>query len=162
MTRPIIGEALKTLVAGRDLTRIAAAAMEAILSGAATNAQIAAFLGAPRPPEQGLAPAHATYQAPAGAPRGRGRWETSAVTARRGRAGLVSSASPPPRRRPKVATAPARPRRAARAGLVRGVRGHCPPPRVGLVQPGALQARNPSPQAVRASGGRAGRIPPGS
>ena len=42
MTSPIISEALKTLVERRDLTRIeAAAAMEAIMSGAATNAQIA-------------------------------------------------------------------------------------------------------------------------
>jgi anthranilate phosphoribosyltransferase len=49
MTSPIIGEALKTLVERRDLTRIeAAAAMEAIMSGAATNAQIAAFLTALR------------------------------------------------------------------------------------------------------------------
>ena len=49
MTSPIISEALKTLVERRDLTRIeAAAAMEAIMSGAATNAQIAAFLTALR------------------------------------------------------------------------------------------------------------------
>ena len=49
MTSPIIAEALKTLVERRDLTRIeAAAAMEAIMSGAATNAQIAAFLTALR------------------------------------------------------------------------------------------------------------------
>jgi len=49
MTSPIIAEALKTLVERRDLTRIeAAAAMDAIMSGAATNAQIAAFLMALR------------------------------------------------------------------------------------------------------------------
>src|SRR6266852_173260 len=49
MTSPIITEALRALVDGRDLTRIeAAAAMEAIMSGAATNAQIAAFLTALR------------------------------------------------------------------------------------------------------------------
>ncbi len=49
MTSPIITEAVRTLVDGRDLTRIeAAAAMEAIMSGAATNAQIAAFLTALR------------------------------------------------------------------------------------------------------------------
>ena len=49
MTSPIISEAVKTLVEHRDLTRIeAAAAMEAIMSGAATNAQIAAFLTALR------------------------------------------------------------------------------------------------------------------
>jgi anthranilate phosphoribosyltransferase len=49
MTSPIISEAVKTLVERRDLTRIeAAAAMEAIMSGAATNAQIAAFLTALR------------------------------------------------------------------------------------------------------------------
>ncbi len=49
MTSPIITEALRALVEGRDLTRIeAAAAMEAIMSGAATNAQIAAFLTALR------------------------------------------------------------------------------------------------------------------
>src|SRR5439155_188041 len=42
-------EAVRTLVERRDLTRIeAAAAMEAIMSGAATNAQIAAFLTALR------------------------------------------------------------------------------------------------------------------
>src|SRR5207237_3285182 len=49
MTNPIITEALKTLVERRDLSRIeAAAAMEAIMSGSATNAQIAAFLTALR------------------------------------------------------------------------------------------------------------------
>ena len=49
MTSPIIAEALRTLVDRRDLTRLeAAAAMEAIMSGAATNAQIAAFLTALR------------------------------------------------------------------------------------------------------------------
>src|SRR5881392_1659474 len=49
MTSPIITEAVRTLVERRDLTRIeAAAAMEAIMSGAATNAQIAAFLTALR------------------------------------------------------------------------------------------------------------------
>jgi anthranilate phosphoribosyltransferase len=46
---PIITEALRALVERRDLSRIeAAAAMEAIMSGAATNAQIAAFLTALR------------------------------------------------------------------------------------------------------------------
>ena len=49
MTSPIITEALRTLVDKKDLSRIeAAAAMEAIMSGAATNAQIAAFLTALR------------------------------------------------------------------------------------------------------------------
>jgi anthranilate phosphoribosyltransferase len=49
MTIPIITEAVKTLVERRDLTRMeAAAAMEAIMSGAATNAQIASFLTALR------------------------------------------------------------------------------------------------------------------
>jgi anthranilate phosphoribosyltransferase len=49
MTNPIITEAVRALVDRRDLTRIeAAAAMEAIMSGAATNAQIAAFLTALR------------------------------------------------------------------------------------------------------------------
>ena len=49
MTSPIITEAVRVLVEKRDLTRIeAAAAMEAIMSGAATNAQIAAFLTALR------------------------------------------------------------------------------------------------------------------
>jgi anthranilate phosphoribosyltransferase len=49
MTSPIISEAVRALVDRRDLTRIeAAAAMEAIMSGAATNAQIAAFLTALR------------------------------------------------------------------------------------------------------------------
>jgi anthranilate phosphoribosyltransferase len=46
---PIITEAVRMLVERRDLSRIeAAAAMEAIMSGAATNAQIAAFLTALR------------------------------------------------------------------------------------------------------------------
>ena len=45
MTSPIITEAIRALVDRRDLTRIeAAAAMDAIMSGTATNAQIAAFL----------------------------------------------------------------------------------------------------------------------
>src|SRR5258705_11573760 len=45
MTSPIITEAIRVLVDRRDLTRIeAAAAMEAIMSGAATDAQIARFL----------------------------------------------------------------------------------------------------------------------
>jgi anthranilate phosphoribosyltransferase len=49
MTSPIITEAVRALVDRRDLTRIeAAAAMEAIMSGASTNAQIAAFLTALR------------------------------------------------------------------------------------------------------------------
>src|SRR5437763_5472171 len=49
MTSPIITEAVRALVERRDLSRIeAAAAMEAIMSGAATNAQIAAFLTALR------------------------------------------------------------------------------------------------------------------
>jgi anthranilate phosphoribosyltransferase len=49
MTSPIITEAVRTLVDRRDLTRIeAAAAMEAIMSGGATSAQIAAFLTALR------------------------------------------------------------------------------------------------------------------
>src|SRR6266571_2064536 len=49
MTSPIIIEAIRVLVERRDLTRIeAAAAMEAIMSGAATHAQIAAFLTALR------------------------------------------------------------------------------------------------------------------
>ncbi len=49
MTSPILTEAVRALVERRDLTRIeAAAAMDAIMSGAATNAQIAAFLTALR------------------------------------------------------------------------------------------------------------------
>jgi anthranilate phosphoribosyltransferase len=49
MTSAIITEAVRALVDRRALTRIeAAAAMEAIMSGAATNAQIAAFLTALR------------------------------------------------------------------------------------------------------------------
>ena len=49
MTSPIITEALRALVDRRDLTRLeAAGAMEAIMSGAGTNAQIAAFLTALR------------------------------------------------------------------------------------------------------------------
>ncbi len=49
MTSPIITEAVRILVERRDLSRIeAAAAMEAIMSGAATSAQIAAFLTALR------------------------------------------------------------------------------------------------------------------
>jgi anthranilate phosphoribosyltransferase len=49
MSGPIIIEALRALVERRDLTRIeAAAAMDAIMSGAATHAQIAAFLTALR------------------------------------------------------------------------------------------------------------------
>jgi anthranilate phosphoribosyltransferase len=49
MSSPIITEALRALVEHRDLSRIeAAATMEAIMSGAATNIQIAAFLTALR------------------------------------------------------------------------------------------------------------------
>jgi anthranilate phosphoribosyltransferase len=49
MTSPIITETVRALVERRDLSRIeAAAAMEAIMAGAATNAQIAAFLTALR------------------------------------------------------------------------------------------------------------------
>src|SRR5438105_296087 len=49
MTSPIITEAVRALVDRRDLSRIeAAAAMEAIMSGAATGAQIGAFLTALR------------------------------------------------------------------------------------------------------------------
>ena len=49
MTSAILTEAVRALVDHRDLTRIeAAAAMDAIMSGAATNAQIGAFLTALR------------------------------------------------------------------------------------------------------------------
>jgi anthranilate phosphoribosyltransferase len=49
MTSPIITEAVRVIVERRNLTRIeAAAAMEAIMSGAATDVQIAAFLTALR------------------------------------------------------------------------------------------------------------------
>jgi anthranilate phosphoribosyltransferase len=49
VTSPIIADALRILVERRDLSRIeAAGAMDAIMSGAATNAQIAAFLVALR------------------------------------------------------------------------------------------------------------------
>ena len=49
MTSPIITEAVRALVDRKDLSRIeAAAAMEAIMSGAATDSQIAAFLTALR------------------------------------------------------------------------------------------------------------------
>jgi anthranilate phosphoribosyltransferase len=49
VTSPIITEAVRALADRRDLTRIeAAGAMEAIMSGAATDAQIAAFLTALR------------------------------------------------------------------------------------------------------------------
>ena len=49
MSSPVIIEAIRTLVDRRDLTRLeAAAAMEAIMSGAATHAQVAAFLTALR------------------------------------------------------------------------------------------------------------------
>ena len=49
MTSPIITESVRALVDRRNLTRIeAAAAMEAVMSGAATDAQIAAFLTALR------------------------------------------------------------------------------------------------------------------
>src|SRR5688572_33245992 len=49
MTSPIITEAVRQLVDRKNLSRIeAAAAMEAIMSGGATNAQIAAFLTALR------------------------------------------------------------------------------------------------------------------
>ncbi len=49
MTSPIIADAVRALVERRDLSRVeAAGAMDAIMSGAATNAQIAAFLVALR------------------------------------------------------------------------------------------------------------------
>ncbi len=49
MTSPVITEAVRALVEPRHLTRIeAAAAMDAIMAGSATNAQIAAFLTALR------------------------------------------------------------------------------------------------------------------
>jgi anthranilate phosphoribosyltransferase len=49
MSSPVIVEAIRTLVERRDLTRMeAAAAMEAIMSGGATHAQVAAFLTALR------------------------------------------------------------------------------------------------------------------
>jgi anthranilate phosphoribosyltransferase len=49
MSNPVIVEAIRTLVERRDLTRLeAAAAMEAIMSGGATHAQVAAFLTALR------------------------------------------------------------------------------------------------------------------
>lgn len=49
MTSPLITEALRALVDRRDLTRLeASATMEALMSGASTNAQIGAFLTALR------------------------------------------------------------------------------------------------------------------
>jgi anthranilate phosphoribosyltransferase len=49
MSSPVIMEAIRTLVERRDLTRLeAAAAMESIMSGGATTAQVAAFLTALR------------------------------------------------------------------------------------------------------------------
>jgi anthranilate phosphoribosyltransferase len=49
MTSPVIVEAIRTLVDRRDLTRLeAAAAMDALMSGAATPVQVAAFLTALR------------------------------------------------------------------------------------------------------------------
>ena len=49
MSSPVIIEAIRALVEGRDLTRLeAAAGMEAIMSGGATPAQVAAFLTALR------------------------------------------------------------------------------------------------------------------
>jgi anthranilate phosphoribosyltransferase len=49
MSSPVIVEAIRTLVERRDLSRLeAAAAMEAIMSGAATHVQVAAFLTALR------------------------------------------------------------------------------------------------------------------
>jgi anthranilate phosphoribosyltransferase len=49
MSSPVIIEAIRTLVERRDLTRLeAAAAMESIMSGGATPAQVAAFLTALR------------------------------------------------------------------------------------------------------------------
>jgi len=49
MSSPVIIEAIRALVERRDLTRLeAAAAMEAIMSGGATHAQVAAFLTALR------------------------------------------------------------------------------------------------------------------
>ena len=49
MTSPIIADAVRALVERRNLSRVeAAGAMDAIMSGAATNAQIAAFLVALR------------------------------------------------------------------------------------------------------------------
>jgi anthranilate phosphoribosyltransferase len=49
MSSPVITEAIRALVERRDLTRLeAAAAMEAIMSGAATHVQVAAFLTALR------------------------------------------------------------------------------------------------------------------
>ena len=49
MTNPVLAEALRVLVEGRNLTRIeAAAAAEALMSGTATEMQIAAFLTALR------------------------------------------------------------------------------------------------------------------
>ena len=49
MSSPVIVEAIRALIERRDLTRLeAAAAMEALMSGAATSVQVAAFLTALR------------------------------------------------------------------------------------------------------------------
>ena len=49
MSSPVIVEAIRALIDRRDLTRLeAAAAMEALMSGAATSVQVAAFLTALR------------------------------------------------------------------------------------------------------------------
>jgi hypothetical protein len=71
---------------------------------------------------------------------------------------MASSASPPTLSSPKVATATASHRRAARSGLVMRVRCHGHPARLVLVKPCSIQARKPSQQAVLASGGTSVRI----
>jgi hypothetical protein len=94
--------------------------------------------------------------------RSRGRPGHRAVTASHVLAGTVSSAAPPTRSNPHVATATASPNRAARAGSRRRVRCHGQPARLVIFKPGSIQARRPYPPAARAAGGRSVRLSQGS
>lgn len=80
---------------------------------------------------------------------------SSGASGKRVLSGIVSSARPPTLSPHKGATATATHSRAARCGSVIRVRGPCPPPRLVIVKPCSLQARNPYQPAAPALGARA-------
>jgi len=79
--------------------------------------------------------------------RGRGRGRSWAGSGGSVPTGIVVSAAPPTLSSHKVATATASHNRAARWGSVMRVRCHCQPPRLVILNPCSIQARNPYQQA---------------
>ena len=121
MSSPVIVEAIRALIDRRDLTRLeAAAAMEALMSGAATSVQVAAFLTALRMKGEtveeliGLAEVMRLK-----AVRVRTRGDVETALAGTDREMLIDTAGPAGTR-PARSTSPPRPRSSSPAGAQGG------------------------------------------